>query len=265
MGGFFAFKGDLIDEVVRQAQLEGVADGSNHRHRQRRRRAKAHGPWQVRHDLDQHGLARHAERLKDDVQGGGHALPLVRRHPLLQAPARNDQLDTVAALAHVGLHRQRHWQRDGGAAVHHGMLAEQNHLAAGRTALHLIGADGPARQVADDLLRLPHLDLAAFDQRVHNLVKDGLGGTRRAGHAAGVQGHVPLLDARRRKRPQSGEVLRQPHRGHDARELRGRGSTENLVVDAHAGVGFQGGALSAHLHGHFDLPDQVASLVAAPC
>ena len=113
-------------------------------------------------------------------------------------------------------------------------------------------------------LRLPNLDFAAFDQRIHHLIEDRRRRPGGTGDAAGVQGHVILLNAVGGKRPQGGEVLRQTHRRHHFGKLRGRLHTKNLMVDAHTGVGFERAALGAHLHGDFDLALQIPRLVAAP-
>ena len=82
--------------------------------------------------------------------------------------------------------------------------------------------------------------------------------------AAGVQGHVVLLDAGGGQGAQGGVVLRQADGAHHRGQFRAFRRPQQAVVQAHGGVGFERTADRADLHGHLDLADQIASLVHMP-
>ena len=71
----------------------------------------------------------------------------------------------------------------------------------------MIRDDRFSSQILGDLLSLPDLDLAGFDQRVHHVVEQIFRHVGRAGDAARVQGHVTLLDTVGGKRSERREVL----------------------------------------------------------
>ena len=144
------------------------------------------------------------------------------------------------------------------------MLAEQDHFAAGGTALGPVRRRRSPGQVAGQLLGLPYFDFAGFDQPFDHGVEQALRHLGGSGHAAGMQAHVVLLNAIRGKRPQGREILGQPHCGHDAGQFGGRRRAEQAMVDARAGIGFQRTAHGAHLHGQRDFAQQIAVRAFAP-
>src|SRR5688572_26207924 len=124
---------------------------------------------------------------------------------------------------------QRYRRSDCVAAVHDGVLAEQDDLAVadahrGFFASLAFRADRGALPLVlnlrDELLRLPNLDDAALDQPLEHLVKDFLRRAGRGDDTARVQRHVAFLYSFRRERPNRREVLREAGSGHDLRELR---------------------------------------------
>ena len=143
------------------------------------------------------------------------------------------------------------------ADAHRGFFAAFR-FRPGRRALPLV------LHLGDELLRLPHLDDAALDEPLEHLVEDLLRRAGRRDDAARVQRHVALLDAFGRERADRGEVLREPHGGHDLREL-GRGlDAEQAQVQRHGRVRFDRRADDADLDRQLDAAAEIACFVGPP-
>src|SRR5262249_1696071 len=140
------------------------------------------------------------ELVEHDAGGSLERTPLVgiAREPVLDAPARNEQVNALVAILDETLDRERDRCGDRVAAVHDRVLAEQDHLAVADAhrlllspfafALRL-GPSALVLDLADDLLRLPNLDYAALDQAIEHLVEDFLRRPGRGHDASGVQRH----------------------------------------------------------------------------
>ena len=194
-----------------------------------------------------------------------------RRHALRHAPARNEQRDAGGGVHHPRFHGQRNGRSERRPPVDDGVFAQQDDLAAGRTArFGFLGrrlaapVDARPGEMARHFLGLPHLDVAAFHQRVDDVVEQMLRHVGCRSDATGVQGHVVLLDARGGERAQGGVVLREAHGAHHRGQFRALRRAQQAVVQAHGGVGLEGTAHGADLHRHLDLAHEVAVRIGVP-
>src|SRR5690606_37458629 len=135
--------------------------------------------------LDPHRAAGEPELVEHDPRRALERAPIVRVpcELILDAPARDQQVNALFAVLDERLDRQRHRGRDRVAAVDDRVLAEEDDLAVadahrglalfpaltprGVALLALLVAD-----LRDDLLRLPDLDRAALNQPLEHLVED---------------------------------------------------------------------------------------------
>src|SRR5690606_31230990 len=174
---------EAIDLVVREPELEVLVERADDRDGHRGGAAEPHAARHLREYLDAHAAPREPELVEHDARGPLERAPIrrVSRELILDAPARNHQVNALVAVLDERLDRERNRRRDRMPAVHDRMLAEQHHLAvtdAHRRRLVTLQAAAVARtlplalELRDDLLRLPDLDDPALDHAVEHLVED---------------------------------------------------------------------------------------------
>ena len=189
----------------------------------------------MREDLNDHVLFE--ERKLVQHVGENPCKPLgVLVDFLLEAPSRDQNVYAFTLAANRCLDGQRDGQSNRRAAVNNRMLTEQYDFAVGGLTLAGFRTYGLAREVLGNLLSLPDLDFAGFDQAFHHGFEILFRHTRGAGDASRVQVHVVLLDTVGGKRAQGGKVLCKPDGAHDARKLGSIRRSQQPVIDAHARI-----------------------------
>src|SRR5690606_15713117 len=121
---------ERIDLIVAQAELEVLVERADDRDGHRGRAAQAHAARHLGEYLDLHCASREPELVEHDAGRPLERAPIrgIAREAILDAPARNQEVNALVAILDERLDRQRYRRRDRVPAVDDGMLAEQDDL-----------------------------------------------------------------------------------------------------------------------------------------